>query len=62
MSSPIWSALYFGGLAVIIAVSELPSWAVVAATFAVLAGYGLHLRYALLMLDDFYERADRDAG
>ncbi len=63
MNSPIWSALYFGGLAVILAVSAgMPEWVVVVATLVVLAVYGLHLRLALRMLDEWYERIDRDAG
>ena len=62
MNSPIWSALYYGGVAVIVAVSRLPGWVMVFATVAVWGVYGLHLRFALRMLDDWYARVDRDAG
>ena len=63
MNSPIWAGAYYAGIASVLAVGvAFPGWPAWLAALAVMAGYGWLLRVGLRAIDDFYERADRDAG
>ncbi len=63
MNSPIWAGAYYAGIATVLAVYvAFPGWPVWLAAFAVMACYGWLLWNGLQMVDEWYERAVRDAG
>ena len=61
MSDPIWTAAKFVGLAVIIAVGvAFPWWSVYVVLLVILGGYVWLFRVNMRVIDEWYEKADRD--
>ncbi len=63
MSNAVWSAARFAGYAVILAVGvAFPGWPVIASVVLIVGGFLWLYRVNMKAIDEFYERADRDAG
>ncbi len=63
MNSGVWSGAYYFGIATVLAVDvAFSGWLVWATVVLVLGGQGWVYWKDMQTIDDFYERADRDAG
>ena len=63
MNNGIWAAAKYAGFAVLVAVgATFPGWPVWAALAVVAAGHVWLYRQSMQAIDEYYERADRDAG
>ncbi len=63
MNNAVWNAAWFAGYAVILVVAvAFPGWPVIASMVLVIGGFLWLYRVNMKAIDEFYERADRDAG
>ncbi len=59
----MWDAARFAAYAVILAVNvAFPGWPVIVVMGLLIGGFVWLYRVNMQAIDDFYERADRDAG